>query len=315
MGYSTIGISMMQCHNGILIKYKDFYNKYHSIYYAYIGLFCLCEICFAYFLHKTSWFGPQKLDSQKLRTKDAYNYIKEELRKGRRILIFEDSVIDYNRFIKAHPGDFMEELMGKEIARYIYGGLPYKGYRHHRHTNIVYDLLSSIEIGRIYNHTRRLLFVPNGENVRLNTTVWQLVERNMISQVHARFRFVSPFINTRGFIPGLSHIGKYFTLFSFHHGLSRHYTSALAMNPTLYLAHTNLINAYDRGDTTFIALASDPNQYFKNGIEIYVKKMFLLSKWLHEVPIAKNIILDANSNLLNFKIFGPFVHYIYIYLG
>ncbi len=165
----------------------------------------------------------------------SYEQLYDAVKKGHKLVVFEDMVIDLNTFLRIHPGgtemfktcvgifcSFGVEptehkkilKKGTEISRYFYGGFKYKSKEVHHHSESAMQLLANLSVGCIKTGLKQKIFrsiKPQPED-GLDKEVWKLVGKKMITSVHAVFQFRSPNYKVAGMLPYFDHCGRYYTV-------------------------------------------------------------------------------------------------------
>lgn len=264
------------------------------IYPAYIMICIFIEILFRKLISKSSEFvNPRDY---------SYKQIKEEIDNGQMLFIYENTVIDAKKFIYQHPGkNLLDNYIGTEISRYIYGGFPCGNgliYLHSESTNEIIERLKCGNVIPLFS----LLFTANNNIQSIDSDMrWKVTSRENVTSVHKIIRFSCGTNKINGIIPGVNHCGCYISVCSKQMNVARNYSYSFMNNQELFKAHANLPNALASA-SHWRPLCVNIGSFSKDYLEICVKKQRLFSKWLHEMELSDD----------EFEIRGPFVFFIIV---
>ncbi len=158
----------------------------------------------------------------------SYEQFYEEIARGHRLVVLEETVVDIGTFLSIHPGgsDVLKANVGKrlggivvgtEISRYYYGGFRFRGRETHTHSEASIHLLTNMSAGTIKSALKPKIFRPIKQQPEeaLEKEVWKLVSKKMLSSSHGVFQFRSPNYKVAAILPYFDHCGKYFTVHPF----------------------------------------------------------------------------------------------------
>jgi hypothetical protein len=156
----------------------------------------------------------------------SYAELKQALAAGKKLVVYEDQVIDVTAFIDEHPGGpkAIEPYVGKarlsssgigtEIGRYIYGSFGPPGKTPHGHGAFAFEFLEKLKCGQITTIGESKIFRPRKEGgLRyFRDETWTIVNCNMHTSVHAVIQFTNPNYKAAAILPGIDYCGKYFAV-------------------------------------------------------------------------------------------------------
>ena len=145
----------------------------------------------------------------------GYDFVENEIARGRKLMVYEDSVIDVEAYVDNHPGidGLLNAYIGKEIGRYMHGGFPCGTFKSHDHSYESLELIKRLKIATLSNTSKDHIFLPliagRGDHM---DSYWTLIGKKRINNAITLFRFKCPDYRSSSMLPGVSHCGKYFTV-------------------------------------------------------------------------------------------------------
>ncbi len=217
----------------------------------------------------------------------TYEEVQREARGGRSLFVIENKVCDLTKYMLHHPGkQLLDEYVGTEIGRYVYGGFPSKDRRVQFHTPEAFSIMQDQCCGTV----RPILDLGVAPN-----SAWRIANRQSASKVHYIIQFASPPNKLPAILPGINFCGTYIKLKSRKLGVTRNYSWSFLNSRSVMKDHLELVKRVD--DPGFTPPFPRISGVTKERIEICVKKQRLMSKWLQ----------DKASDSDEFEIEGPFV--------
>ena len=233
----------------------------------------------------------------------TFTQLKDMIAKGRNVLVYENMVIDVEKWINQHPGVplVIKPLLGLEISRYFYGGFIAPGQSKPRvHSENACKVIQQYQIGIIDSGVNIFMMPPNTE---LQQLTWQLVRKAPITNVHNRFFFQCPNVKTKNILPGIGYAGKYFTLCHVKSNQKRNFGLFFTATEKLLPEYLKLIKAVTNGDD-WVPPFENINEVFRDGMEFFMKKKEGFSKLVSEISLPGEPSFDVLN--CQFKIKGPF---------
>lgn len=222
--YMTIIIAFIGLQAGTYMKlsitenanpnYQYFFCRLIIIFTSWFVLFlwlgaALVYVLFEMLLHKVIF---TKIESEPV-TYTCEN-IREYISRGKKLFVFEDKVLDLANFLPLHPGsNLLENYIGTEIGRYIYGGYNSNESKNY-HTEFAEVLIEKYKCGNLQPQYK-LFEMPSDNSNDENSKLWKISDRISVSKVHSLITFTNKSSNTTQFLYGLDHCGCYITVF-FH---------------------------------------------------------------------------------------------------
>ncbi len=159
-------------------------------------------------------------------TINSYAEFKKALAAGKKLVVYEDQVLDVTAFIGEHPGGpkTIEPYVGKarpassgigtEIGRYIYGAFGLPGKTSHGHGTLTFEFMEKLKCGHITTIGEPKIFRPRKEGgLRYDRNeTWTIANCNMHTSVHAVIQFTNPNYKATAILPGIDYCGKYFVV-------------------------------------------------------------------------------------------------------
>lgn len=225
----------------------------------------------------------------------SYDDILKAVDQGRKLVIFEDKVIDLQSFLEKHPGggEFFQDSMGKEIGRWIYGtGLSNKFK--HMHNSTAIDLIEKYKIGTIHNKLTPNCFEGLSGLENLPDYTWKLAKKERLNYDYTIVRLTNPDLK---FVTGVqeeSWFTRYFAITSLEKKITRNYAVVQSGDAEVIKNHFALLTAMEEKADFSV---EPPNPEKLNTLPIIVKKELDFSEWLSH----------HSSEGTEFKIKGVFV--------
>lgn len=313
-GYGAIILGFGICHTGeqlfsVLREWNivDRHGAYRNFYIVSGVLFVAAEVIYRLVLKYLKRFTiqPQLV---------TYSYVENEIAQGRQLVVYEDTVVDIQPYSHLHPGadGLLKAYIGQEIGRYIYGGFPCANLNPHNHSDESIQLIETLKVANLDNATRDKIFLPLDNTVTdSKNSTWTLIGKKKVNSAHTVFRFKCEHFRSCLALPGVDHCGKFFTLGSLYKKIKRNYCCCLTLTPKLLNEHLQLLqNAMN--DEDYLTALPEMSKCYKNEIDIFIRKQYLLSEFVHgldvpelDAPDEKILPLFSNPKY-QFSIHGPF---------
>lgn len=144
-----------------------------------------------------------------------YAFVENKILEGKKLIIYEDSILDIESYLPNHPGidGLLNEHIGKEIGRFIYGGIPCSTFSPHNHSYEALELIERLKIGTLSNVSRDSIFLPLEAGIHNpKGELWTLIGKKTINKAYSVFRFKCPKFRSSAMLPGVAHCGKYYAV-------------------------------------------------------------------------------------------------------
>lgn len=166
----------------------------------------------------------------------TYSEIDEEVAKGRLLFVFEYTVVDMTMFMSKHPGrNMLDQYVGTEIGRYIYGGFPCGSGQRYFHSSSALDIIERLKCGYVEpsfsltfggknDKAMETIFkleepsfpvtvdVKNDINMNI---IWKLESREKASSVHMIMRFSCDSKKATAIVPGINFCGTHISVLGY----------------------------------------------------------------------------------------------------
>ena len=230
------------------------------------------------------------------------------LHKGRKIVIFQNQVIDIAPWISEHMGgsEVLKDVLGKEISRYFYGGFIGKGKeKAHFHSAEAIKKIEEFAIGSISTDVK-LFYDMKNKKLDYSLLEWTLVKKVPISTVHNRYHFACKGCKIKAILPGVENAGKYFTLTNVTTQEKRNYGLFFTATDKLLGKYQKLINAILNDDNSWTKEDQIPdiNDFYREELELFIKTKEQFSKQVNQIPLEGEPNYDVNK--CKFHISGPY---------
>ena len=192
-----------------------------------------------------------------------------------------------------------------EISRFFYGGFNALNSPVHYHTPSALKMMQRLSVGKIKEGLSAAIFKPRSPSASIDPKddTWKLINKKMLTAVHAVFQFKSENHKITAMLPYFDHCGKYYTLYSKHLNMSRNLACIFTPSDSMVPHYLNLLGAFTKGEA-FSTPFPDINGVTKENLELYLKKMNEFSTFMHEFPIGQ----EGTKGIKNeFKVRGPYV--------
>lgn len=239
-----------------------------------------------------------------MKTEKAFSTIKtydkffEFIKIGAKLVIYEDQVIDITSFYKKHPGGInnLENYIGREIGRFIYGNHKTLNSNYHSHLGPAFSVMKENTVAMLENPLKFSLFIPqNGKTINdLETSIWKIVSFDPIS---GRVKLHSNEFKVAGMLPYFQHAGKYIKLHFKGLNESRNYGLIFSKSSNILPLILKFIESFQQ-DSEFAPIFPDINNIIVDDLELIIKKGNRVSKMLYENQLPSNEFLVSGP-------FGP----------
>ena len=130
---------------------------------------------------------------------------------------------------------------------------------------------------------------------------WTLDRKQAITSAHYRYFFSGA--TTKNILPGINYVGKYFTLHHLKSNIKRNYCLYFIATEKLYPGMLQLMDAVERNEE-FLPPFEDINTFYRDGIELFIKKKDNFSKTIAELPLRGEN--GHKEDQCKFHIEGPY---------
>lgn len=175
-------------------------------------------------------------------------------RKNRKFVLYENYLINVNKFLEYHPGGQMalEENLYSDVGRYLTGNQAFKkNFKPHTHK---YMTLKHIITSMAYSELRDdhgLVYKNlNSESSKIINDFFKfsdlcsssyyisesnpiLQHKSLVAKDTFEYRFSIKKFNFARFLAGVSWIGRHYSVSSMHANKTRYYSICLAMDPKI----------------------------------------------------------------------------------
>lgn len=177
----------------------------------------------------------------------------DQLKKGMKLMILDDLVLDVSEFYKVHPGGkfVIEHCVGTDIAKFFYGGYslednmkPKPAYPF-RHSNYARMIANDLAIARL--DCRK-----EGAEQSMVRLRWD--KDNIVNKLTRSFFFETcdkkPRHNYKAYYPGMKYLTRHFWIRSMNNSkVTRHYTTCNAMATNFYNELVRVLREPEQVDT------------------------------------------------------------------
>ena len=238
----------------------------------------------------------------------TYEDVDKMIKKGKKIVIFQNQVIDVEHWINEHIGgaEVLKEVIGKEISRYFIGGFIAKGKtKPHFHTHEAFQKIQDFTIGTI-STTVNLFYDIKNKVIDTDSLEWTLIKKVPITKVHNRYHFACQGVKVKAILPGVENAGKYFTLTNVSTQEKRNYGLFFTATDKLLSKYQKLLKAVINNDDSWTAEDQIPdiNEFYRNELEIFIKTKEQFSKHINQIPLEGEPNYDVSK--CKFHVSGPF---------
>eukprot|EP01022_Parablepharisma_sp_SALTPOND_P020923 TRINITY_DN3934_c0_g1_i1.p1 TRINITY_DN3934_c0_g1~~TRINITY_DN3934_c0_g1_i1.p1 ORF type:complete len:445 (-),score=59.50 TRINITY_DN3934_c0_g1_i1:145-1479(-) len=234
----------------------------------------------------------------------SYKELREHLKKGEKLIVYEDVVLSLDSFFLHYPDSksVIEKYLGMEVSRFIYGGFQMLNSLAQDQLQSFIKNAENMTVGRIKDPLPELVFRPINPSLGLipKNETWKLVDKEMITPVHGEFKLRSENFKVSGMLPYFDHCGKYFTVYSKYLKMGRNLACVFTPSETILPHYLKLLEAFNKGED-FAPVYPDITNITKPYLELYIKKTGVFSSYVHGLP---TIGQEGTKN--EFQVLGPF---------
>ena len=213
------------------------------------------------------------------------------------LVIYEHKVLDISKLIKNYPtkAHFAEELVGREISRFVHGGQTHPIFGPNP-LNFLLPHIKSVEVGRIV-----LPPMYNPFKFDIATQQFMLVGTNKLTSAHTIMKFQSPKCQMELRPYDLSSCFQYVYLYNPFKKEGRNYALIRSLHSDILQKYIDFINAFKAHKEWVAPYKAVPTA---NSMDFVIKHGTGFSHFLHQVvlPTSKSYSPEINS----FEISGPF---------
>ena len=216
----------------------------------------------------------------------SYEALDRANAKGRKLVVFEDNVLDVEDHIDDHPAEAaaIVPLIGREVGQMIY----------HKQ---VPDVTKERSSGRIMEGMPGELYAELRRGKEPSKYPWKIEIQDGLTDTFYRITFINENVALRRLHARTQHFGKYVTLVRKSDGAARNYVFVHTMQGGLEMPVSRLANAINGGKTEG-DFATDLNTPIQNQLCVVATSRVAFSSWL---------ISDVDIENEIFYIRGPFV--------
>ena len=140
----------------------------------------------------------------------TYQKLESEVHNGRRLFLYEHEVLDMSSYMDLHPGNkLVDEYVGTEISRYIYGGFPCGNGYIYPHSDITDIVVSKLHCGTV---TPLFSLIQATPGLEAKKDVWKLVDRERTTPIHSIIKFSCGDTKVTTIVPGVNFCGSYLSV-------------------------------------------------------------------------------------------------------
>ena len=211
---------------------------------------------------------------------DSYEAVRKGVREGKLLVVYEDLVLDIAEFIEHHPGaaGSIRPYVGREIGRWIYGGLDHEG-KVHKHTETALELMLKYQVGKINDPFIKKFHAGVPPGTRLQDHEFVVEDIEGVTDIHVLLKLKNKDIRVTPLFNVVESFGRYYTLVKQGVNLARNYACAFTAEENINKEHQKLANAIaSKGDyaVPYPEIARVELSY----VPLVVKAKGELSKWV-----------------------------------
>lgn len=265
--------------------------------------------------------------------KQYYNLkqVNEEKSKTK-FVIFENYLVDVTKFIDHHPGrpHLIEDNLYSDVGRYMTGTQAYSQHYHtHYHSASTFKkMLNEMVFAEIKDENKIILkHGPPSDTITfnllssgtMNESYIQLNSKIQIAESVYEFRFVpQQSLRYAKFLPGITWIGKHFSVSSLELNKTRYYSLCLTLDENVKQKHLQLLQNVAKLDSKqeIENVAIPDNENYVKYLSLYIKRYpekQSLSDYIHNLPLntQSDLIirgpLGVGLNLYDNKLTGTHI--------
>lgn len=228
---------------------------------------------------------------------NSYIAVREANKNGRLLVVYEDRVIDAERFLEHHPGLVapLKVLAGREMCRWFFGARSSED-KLHQHTDDADHLMFKYQVGKIRDVISQEMFhigIETGKDIRDFVFV-SLLE--IMTDVHTLVKLSFKKICSAPLYNNVSSFGRYYSVYSPYLKMNRNYCCVLCAADKIYKEHLKLCEAIKK-KVPYATIWEEMEDARPNYIPLIVKAIGKFSTWMiQEAPPKTKYIIR-----------GPFV--------
>ena len=252
----------------------------------------------------------------------SYEKYMEFIRNGRKLVLFNNFIIDVENFMSEHPGSrfVIEQNIGNDIGQFFYGAYSVEQeVAPHIHSNFAAMIMKKLAVGKlIIAPPKPITYINDISNQYVQTIVGGDVEftvqnNHAITSSISRITFHSMNCNIDKTYPNLKFAGKSFSVTSLQNFVSRYYTICNCMGSLLYDEYLKVMNAalsnqrYVRSYSSYEELNQKSNDCLELVIKHYPQSQTGISTQVHNAevgdkfyihgPVGRGLELNINNSL------------------
>ncbi|EAS06748.2 DOMON domain protein (macronuclear) [Tetrahymena thermophila SB210] len=225
-------------------------------------------------------------------------------------VIYNQGVYDISNFV--HPGGqfIINEIIGKEIGRYMIGAFPLEGYnfKPHNHSFAAIKLLKENKIGSLKYEESNMLQVVNQENEPQKPAqklkvqfynLFKMVKRIQLCENIYKFDFQANDLQVKNILHGVDWIGRHYMIKTQDSSKSRLYTQLNCMTEENINFRQQLIN-YTQN---YIEKKNTDNIEIRNVSQFSQSLPFIIKKYNFSGALSKKI--HEKNTSIDYQIYGP----------
>lgn len=183
---------------------------------------------------------------KKIQVFSSHEEVREEVKNGKKYVIYQEDVIDIEPFAAVHPGlaKVFEGLLGKEISRWFHGSEGVDG-KSHAHSEEAIKILRYFKIGKIEDPIKEDFFrgIEPGKSIVDYNFVSE--EQEGVTDVHILVKLTHPTIMLAPMFSNVESFGRYFTIFAFAKKIWRNYCCVFCSSYEISKQHQLLWKAVE----------------------------------------------------------------------